>query len=153
MDENSTTAHEKPGQQEAGKLADEYILWGAGRAATIALTPLPLADVGPLMANEAFMIYRIGQAYGYVADQSMVAMLTGVMGASFAGKLAAKFIPSLKVPIAAGITFAVGKTAKVYFASGMTLDKEAMKQEFASACKEAVNMEWNASKTEESGHA
>ena len=32
--------------------ADSYINWAAGRAAAIALVPLPLADVGPLITNE-----------------------------------------------------------------------------------------------------
>lgn len=129
--------------------AQEYILWGAGRAAAIALVPLPLADVGPLMANEAYMIYRVAEAYGYKTDQSVVAMLTGVVGGSFAGKLAASFLPFLKMPIAAGITYAVGKTAKAYFASGMTLSKEALQDEFRNARREADEIDWNKHKVEE----
>lgn len=129
--------------------AQEYILWGAGRAAAIALVPLPLADVGPLMANEAYMIYRVAEAYGYKIDQSVVAMLTGVVGGSFAGKLAASFLPFLKMPIAAGITYAVGKTAKAYFASGMNLSKEALQDEFRNARKEADEIDWNKHKVEE----
>lgn len=129
--------------------AQEYILWGAGRAAAIALIPLPLADVGPLMANEAYMIYRVAEAYGYKIDQSVVAMLTGVVGGSFAGKLAASFLPFLKMPIAAGITYAVGKTAKAYFASGMNLSKEALQDEFRNARKEADEIDWNEHKVEE----
>ncbi len=129
-------------RKDPSKLATETILWGAGRAAAIALTPLPLADVGPLMANEAYMIYRIAEAYGYKVDKAVVAMLAGVAGGSLAGKLAASFIPFLKVPIAAGITYAVGKTAKAYFASGMTMSKEALKQEFTQAQKEADGIDW-----------
>ena len=88
------------------------------------------------------MIYRIAEAYGYKVDKAVVAMLAGVAGGSLAGKLAASFIPFLKVPIAAGITYAVGKTAKAYFASGMTLSKEALKQEFTQAQKEADGIDW-----------
>jgi GTPase Era involved in 16S rRNA processing len=39
--------------------ADSYINWAAGRAAAIALVPLPLADVAPLIANEVYMIYKL----------------------------------------------------------------------------------------------
>lgn len=127
----------------AERLANQYILWGAGRAAAIAMAPIPLADVGPLMANEAYMIYRVAQAYGYAADKSVVAMFAGMAGGSLAGRMAASLIPFMKIPIAAGITFAVGKTAKAYFASGMTLSKEELQREFLSARKEADGMEWN----------
>ena len=40
--------------------ADSYIKWAAGRAFGIALVPLPLADVAPLTANEAYMFYKLG---------------------------------------------------------------------------------------------
>jgi len=131
-----------PDDSETGKKADEFILWGAGRAAAIALSPIPIADVGPLMANEAYMIYRVAETYGYSIDSSVVAMLTGVAGASFVGLLAASLLPFLKIPIAAGVTYAVGKTAKVYFASGMTLTKEQLTQEFTRFRKEADSIDW-----------
>ncbi len=87
------------------------------------------------MANEAYMIYRVADAYGYKIDKSFIAMLTGVVGASVVGKIAASFLPFLKIPIAAGVTYAVGKTAKAYFASGMTLSKARLKAEFTNARK------------------
>jgi len=145
-DNNCEMGKETTSEQKAQK----YILWGAGRAAGIALVPLPLADVGPLMANEAYMIYRVAEAYGYKIDQSVVAMLTGVAGGSLAGKLVASFIPFLKIPVAAGITYAVGKTAKAYFASGMTLSKESLLDEFKNARKEADSIDWNQYKVENS---
>ncbi len=127
----------------ADAVSDGYITWGAGRAAAIALVPLPLADVAPLMANEAYMIYRIAACHGYKIDQTVVSMLAGVAGGSFAGKLLASLVPFLKIPIAAGITYAVGKTAKAYFASGMTLSKEMLKEVFTSARKEADTIDWS----------
>ena len=107
--------------------ADEIILWGTGRAAAIALAPIPLADIGPLMANEAYMIYRIADNYDCKIDDSVVAMLLGVSGGSILGKITASFLPFLKVPIAAGITYAIGKTAKAYFNSGMILSEKDIK--------------------------
>ena len=136
-------------EAQAGKEADEYIHWAAGRAAAIALIPLPLADVAPLMANEAYMIYRIGVAYGYAVDNSILTMLAGVAGGSIAGKLAASFLPFLKVPIAAGITYGVGKAAKAYFESGMTMNISELKEKFIEGEKESKNTNWKDNKIEE----
>ncbi len=136
-------------EEQAGKEADEYINWAAGRAAAIALIPLPLADVAPLMANEAYMIYRIGAVYGYAVDKSILTMLEGVAGGSIAGKLAASFLPFLKVPIAAGITYGVGKAAKAYFESGMSLDVDELKEKFVAGEKESRNTNWKNHKTKE----
>lgn len=129
-------------ERMASDEADEYINWAAGRAAAIALIPLPLADVAPLMANEAYMIYRIGAAYGYAVDKSILTMLAGVAGGSIAGKLAASFLPFLKIPIAAGITYGVGKAAKAYFESDMTLDMDDLKEKFIEGEKESKNTNW-----------
>lgn len=129
--------------------ADEFILWAAGRAAAIALVPLPLADVGPLMANEAYMIYKLADVYGYTIDKSVVTMLAGIAGGSIVGKIGASFLPFLKVPIAAGVTYAVGKAAKAYFASGMTLSRDALMNVFTNARSEADAIDWNKHKVEE----
>lgn len=122
--------------------ADSFIHWAAGRAAAIALIPLPLADVAPLVANELYMIYKIGNLYGYAVTGQIVTMLTGVAGGSFGGKLLASFLPGLKIPIAAGITYGVGKAAKAYFASGMKLDEDELKEEFKQAEKESKKTNW-----------
>ena len=147
-DNQSDSQIEHPKSPDADKEADKFILWAAGRAAAIAAVPIPLADVGPLMANEAYMIYRIAETYGFSIDKSVVAMLGGVAGGSIAGKLGASFLPFLKVPIAAGITYAVGKAAKAYFASGMTLSKDALVDVFTNARKEADDIDWNENKAE-----
>ncbi|MBO4632624.1 MAG: DUF697 domain-containing protein [Lentisphaeria bacterium] len=136
-------------EKQASDEADEYINWAAGRAAAIALIPLPLADVAPLMANEAYMIYRIGAAYGYAVDKSILTMLAGVAGGSIAGKLAASFLPFLKIPIAAGITYGVGKAAKAYFESDMTLDMDDLKEKFIEGEKESKNTNWKENQIKE----
>ena len=146
--ENTTTLEEAIQPVDKDDTANEIILWGAGRAAAIALAPLPLADVGPLMANEAYMIYRLANNYDCKIDESVVAMLLGVSGGSIVGKIAASFLPFLKVPIAAGITYAIGKTAKAYFESGMTLSKEDMTDVFINSRTEAEGIEWTKKKVE-----
>ena len=66
----------------------------------------------------------------------------GVAGGSIAGKLFASFLPFLKIPIAAGITYGVGKAAKAYFESGMTLDMDDLKEKFIEGEKESKNTDW-----------
>ena len=63
-------------------------------------------------------------------------------GGSIAGKLAASFLPFLKMPIAAGITYGVGKAAKAYFESDMTMDISELKQKFLEGEREAKKREW-----------
>ena len=147
IDQRQPLAPAEPAKAEAE--ADEYIMWGAGRAAAIALVPLPLADIVPLQLNETYMIQRIGKAYGYKVTEAALAMLMGMIGASLAGKLLASFLPFLKMPIAAGVTYAVGRTAKAYFASGMTLSKDLLQQEFDRARKEADRINWKDHTVEE----
>lgn len=136
-------------QARTDEQANALINWAAGRAAAIALVPLPLADVGPLMANELYMIYKLGAVYGYAVNKTVLTMLAGVTGGSIAGKLAASFLPFLKVPIAAGITYGVGKAAKAYFESGMTMDVKELKQCFLAAESESKQTNWSDKKEEE----
>jgi uncharacterized protein (DUF697 family)/ethanolamine utilization protein EutP (predicted NTPase) len=129
--------------------ADKCINWGAGRAATIAFIPLPLADVGPLIANEAYMIHKLAGIYGFAADKSIIAMLGGVAGGSFAGKLIASFLPGLKIAIAAGVTYGVGKAAKAYFESDMNLGIDILKEKFKMGEKESKSTDWEKNKIDD----
>ena len=129
--------------------ADSIVRWGAGRAAAIAIIPLPLADVAPLMANEAYMVFRLGNLYGYSVGQNVLSMLGGIAGGSFAGKLLASFLPGLKIAIAAGVTYGVGKAAQAFFRSGMKLNEAELKRKFEEAKKEAKKTDWKEHQVEE----
>ena len=122
--------------------ADGYINWAAGRAAAIALTPLPLADAAPLIINEIYMIHKRASWYGIAADKKTVSMIMGCSGGTIAGKLAATLIPGLKVPIAAGITYGIGKAAKAYFESGMTITSDDLKRKYLDGEREAKKIDW-----------
>jgi predicted GTPase/uncharacterized protein (DUF697 family) len=122
--------------------ADSYINWAAGRAAAIAIVPIPLVDVIPLIANETYMIYRLAEVYGIPVDDTVITMILGCAGGSIAGKLAASLLPILKIPIAAGITYGVGKAAKAFFESDMTLDKSELREEFLKQEREAKKRDW-----------
>ncbi len=128
--------------QAADRKADEAILWGAGRAAAIAVLPALLADVGALMANEAYMIHRVAKIYGHDIDESVVAMLVGIAGGSLARRIGVSLLPFLKIPIVAGSAYAIGKAAKAYFASGATLDRNSLHDIFVRAKKIARGIDW-----------
>ena len=128
--------------QKNDEEANSYITWAAGRAAAIAIIPLPLADVGPLVANEIYMIYRLAGVYGVANDQSLITMILGCTGGSLAGKIGASLLPLLKIPIAAAVTYGVGKAAKAFFESGMELNGDTLKDVFEKAMDEASNLFW-----------
>ena len=131
-------------RKRADAEVESYIGWAAGRAFAIAIVPIPLVDVVPLVANETYMISRIGSAYGVAVDQKVITGFLGHLGASAAGKCVASFLPVLKAPIAASITYGVGKAAKAYFEADMKLDAEALKAAFNEAEREAKKRNWKA---------
>lgn len=122
--------------------ADSFIHWAAGRAFAIAAVPLPLADIAPLFANEAYMIHQLGKLYGYSIDQTLASNFIGCVGASLGGKLLTSFVPFLKASVAAAITYGLGKAAKAYFESGMTLDNEKLGEIFQQERNVAKDIEW-----------
>jgi uncharacterized protein (DUF697 family)/GTPase SAR1 family protein len=136
--------HDMKSSWQAGNAAeaDEYINWAAGRAAAIAMIPLPLADVAPLIANEVYMIYRLAEVYGMAITETVVTMLLGCAGGSIVGKIGASFLPILKIPIAAGVTYGVGKAAQAYFESDMTMTMAELKARFLAGEREAKKREW-----------
>lgn len=126
------------------KKADSYIYWAAGRAFFLAACPIPVADIGPLLANEAYMFFKVGKTYGYATDKAALVSFLGCIGASIGGMALASWVPLLKVPIAAGITYAVGKAAQVYFESNMKLDQKKLKKIFEAEFKVGKKMDWKA---------
>lgn len=122
--------------------ADYIIRWGAGRAFAIAAVPLPLADVTPLIANEGYMFYKLGKLYGYEVDETMKAAFFACLGASVGGKIFASFLPFLKAPISAAMTYGVGKAMKVYFESGTNLPAREITSVFERLRKEGETISW-----------
>lgn len=129
--------------------ADSFINWAAGRAAAIAVIPLPFVDLVPLVANETYMIYRLAELYGIPVDDTVITMILGCAGGSIAGKIAASLLPILKIPIAAGVTYAVGKVAQSYFESDMKLNRTELREKFMEEEREAKKREWKPVEDEE----
>ena len=122
--------------------ADSCINWAAGRAAAIAIVPLPIVDMIPLIVNETYMICLLAEIYGIPVDDTVITTILGCAGGSIAGKLAACLLPILKIPIAAAVTYAVGKVAQAYFESDMKLNKTELREKFLKEEREAKKREW-----------
>ena len=88
------------------------------------------------------MLYKLAGVYGIAADNTVITMLLGCAGGSIAGKIGASCLPFLKVPIAAAVTYGVGKAAKAYFESDMTMDEDELQQEFLAGEREAKKKDW-----------
>ncbi|WP_127160387.1 hypothetical protein [Veillonella sp. VA137] len=93
--------------------------WAAARAAGIAA--LPSFTYAGLLANDVYMVSRIAQAYGVCpAKEGVTSFLVGLGGSAVAA-LVCTIVPTviLRVPIAAAITYGVGKIAAQWIEEGM----------------------------------
>ncbi|MBR6022308.1 MAG: hypothetical protein IK066_07810 [Kiritimatiellae bacterium] len=124
--------------------ADSCINWAAGRAVAIAAVAMfPMSDMIPLSLNEAYMIMKIGAAYGESVGSSAVGAIAAMGTGTVGGKLLASFMPPVaKSLVAASVTYGLGKMAKSYFRSGKTLSKEKMREEFLRAKREGKSKNW-----------
>ena len=93
--------------------------WAAARAAGIAA--LPKFNYAGLLANDVYMVSRIAKVYGVCpAKEGMTGFLVGLGGSAVAA-LVCTIVPSiiLRVPVAAAITYGVGKMAAKWIEDGM----------------------------------
>jgi uncharacterized protein (DUF697 family) len=128
-------------QQEAAAVEKEaeYICrWGAARASVIVMTPF-LGSLA-LMANEVYMIVRLGDLRGIELESSAITGLIGSLGASFVGQTLFTLIPfpPLQVPMGVAITYAVGKAADAWLKAGQPRDTARIREIFEAARKEGL---------------
>ena len=93
--------------------------WAAARAAGIAA--LPKFNYVGLLANDVYMVSRIAQVYGVCpAKEGVTGFLVGLGGSAVAA-LVCTVVPTviLRVPVAAAITYGVGKMAAKWIEDGM----------------------------------
>ena len=93
--------------------------WAAARAAGIAA--LPKFNYAGLLANDVYMVSRIAQVYGVCpAKEGITGFLVGLGGSAVAA-LVCTMVPTviLRVPVAAAITYGVGKIAAKWIEDGM----------------------------------
>ena len=93
--------------------------WAAARAAGIAA--LPKFNYAGLLANDVYMVSRIAKVYDVCpAKEGITGFLVGLGGSAVAA-LVCTIVPSiiLRVPVAAAITYGVGKMAAKWIEDGM----------------------------------
>ena len=129
---------ENLGPEVIARESERIIRWGAARASVIVMTPF-LGSLA-LMANEVYMITRLCDLRGVELETGAIAGLIGSLGASFVGQTVFTFIPfpPLQVPMAVGITYAVGKAANAWLDAGRPDDLSQFKEMYEQARKEGM---------------
>ena len=93
--------------------------WAAARAAGIAA--LPKFNYPGLLANDVYMVTRIAQAHGQCPVTNGVTSFLVGLGGSAVAALLCTLVPTavVRVPVAAAITYGVGKMAAKWVEDGM----------------------------------
>lgn len=118
--------------------AEKICRWGAARAGVIVVTPL--VGTMALMANEVYMIMRLGELRGVKLEESAVLGLLTSLGATFVGQTLVTLIPiaPIQVPVGVSVTYAVGKAANAWIKAGRPEDIAEFREVYESARKEGM---------------
>lgn len=123
---NITTTEDVMKQIEAkgssAEKAETLCRWAAARGGVIVVAPL--LGTGALIANEIYLVTRIAKVYNVKLSEGAIAGFLGAIGASVAGNLLTTLIPLsvIQIPVAVGLTYAVGKVAQAWIEDGMPKD-------------------------------
>ena len=122
------------------KDAESLIHWGAARAGVIVVAPL-LGTVS-LIANEVYMISKIGSVYGSDIPQKAVLSFIGSLGATVVGTTIATLLPLpfIQIPVAVSVTYGVGKAAVKWIKDGMPDDTRPYKEIFEEGREEGSKL-------------
>lgn len=111
-----------PGINNTQYQVDQYITWGAGRAAALAVAG-KFSSLA-LLANATYMVTRIAQVHQVDVKKGAVTGFVGGLAAALATAAVSLLVPvnAIRVPAAAGLTYAIGKATSVWIADGMPAD-------------------------------
>lgn len=125
-------------QIDLEKEAEKICLWGAARAGVIVVAPL--VGTMALMANEVYMIMRLGDLRGVKLEESAVLGLLYSLGGSFVGQTLVTLIPvaAVQVPVGIAVTYAVGKVANAWLKAGQPEDIAQFREVFEKARDEGM---------------
>ena len=135
--------------------AESLIRWAAGRAGVIVAAPL--LGTAALIANEVYMISKIGTVYGVDMSQKAALSFIGSLGATVVGSTLATLIPIslMQIPIGVTVTYGVGKAAQRWIKDGMPDDtrpyRAVFEEEKEAAKEEEKALEENPKKDEPLG--
>lgn len=119
--------------------AEKICRWGAARAGVIVVAPL--VGTMALMANEVYMIIRLGELRGVKLDESAVMGLLGSLGATFVGQTLTTLIPfaPVQIPVGISVTYAVGRVANAWLKAGRPEDIASFRDLYEEARKEGLD--------------
>jgi uncharacterized protein (DUF697 family) len=117
--------------------AESICRWGAGRAGVLVV--IPLLGSATMLANQVYMVVRIGGVYGVELSTSTAAGFLAGLAGSIAAATAATLLPLpfVQIPIAVATTYAVGKVAQQWIKDGMPTDPARYRETFASVYERA----------------
>ncbi|PQL09626.1 hypothetical protein [Veillonella sp. T11011-6] len=115
------------GSQDRDYQVEQFIFWGAGRAAALALSP-KFSSVA-LCANATYMVTRIAHLYEVELQSGAVVGLVGGLSTAVGTAAISLLVPlkAVRVPVAVGLTYAIGKIAHIWIQDGMPSDIERYK--------------------------
>ena len=113
--------------------AEQIVRWAAARAGVIAV--IPLLGGTALLANQFYMVNRLGQLRGATLTVSSIKGFVTAFAGAIAGQTASMLIPLpfVQIPIAISITYAVGKAADAWLADGMPEEYDRYKAVYEQA--------------------
>lgn len=106
---------------------------GSCRAGVIVVAPL--VGTMSLIANEVYMIMKLGKVYGEKMSEQAAVSLLGSLGAYFVGSTLTTLIPfaPLQIPVAVGTTYALGRVVTEWLKAGKPEDMSAFKTVYDEA--------------------
>ncbi len=118
--------------------AENICRWAAARAGVIVVAPF--VGTMALMANEVYMITRLGKLRGVELEEGAVMGLLASLGATFVGQTLVTLIPfaPLQIPVGISVTYAVGKVADAWIKAGRPEDIASFKEVFDEARSEGM---------------
>ena len=133
------------GSQDRDYQVEQFIFWGAGRAAALALSS-KFSSVA-LCANATYMVTRIAHLYDVELQAGAVVGLVGGLSTAVGTAAVSLLIPikAVRVPVAIGLTYAIGKIANIWIQDGMPSDIERYKPMVAEFLEngKAIAMGWD----------
>ncbi|MGI6263510.1 MAG: hypothetical protein ACOYKB_06705 [Succiniclasticum sp.] len=134
MDEPKVTVIDDRAREEE---ALSLCKWAAARAGAIVVLP----GLGTLstVANDVYMIMKIGKVYEEEITEKAAVSLLGSMGTVFVGGKLATLIPfaPLQIPLAVGMTYGLGRVVMEWLKAGKPKDLSPFKKVYDDGVKYA----------------
>lgn len=117
--------------------AEMLCRWAAARAGVIVIAPL--VGTMSMIANDVYMIIKLGKVYEEEFSEQAAVSLLGSLGSYFVGSTLTTLIPfaPLQVPIAVGTTYALGRVVTEWLKAGKPKDMSAFKTVYNDALTSA----------------